>query len=75
MLGATEHAAHSEWTVPEIEKLASDIQRLADAMFVVAQILPEVDEGQQAKSLSQRARHLPPDTQKKPEEYPQASGE
>jgi len=74
MSGASEPAPYSEWTVPEIESLASEIQKLADAMFVVTQMLPEVDEGQHAKSLSQRARHLPPGTQTKPGDPPQSSG-
>jgi hypothetical protein len=57
-----------EWTISEINDVADQIQKLSDAMFVVAQILPAVDEAQHVKSLSQDARHLPPDTRQKPED-------
>lgn len=71
--GATEPSPNSNWTIPEIEGLADEIQKLADAMFVVTQILPDVDEGPHAISLSQRARHLPPGTQTKPGAPPRSS--
>jgi hypothetical protein len=45
-----------ERTVGQLQKLAADIQELADAMFVAVQHLPEVDERQHAKSLALRKR-------------------
>jgi len=63
----------ADWTVPEMENLAWDIQELADAMFVVTQLLPAVDEGQHVKSQLPKVRHLPPETRKAPEGPPQSS--
>jgi hypothetical protein len=51
-----------ETSVPLMQKLATEIQNLADAMFVVSQYIPEVDEAQLAKFLALKARPLPPAT-------------
>jgi hypothetical protein len=60
-------------TVPELNDLADLIQRLADAMFITAQLLPEVDEVQHAQSLSQVERHRLPEIRKEPEGPPESS--
>jgi hypothetical protein len=51
-----------ERTMDQLQKLTADIQKLADAMFIVVQHLPEVDERQHAKSLARKARPLRPAT-------------
>ncbi|MES0016155.1 hypothetical protein [Mesorhizobium sp. M0036] len=48
-----------ERTLDQINKLADDIQALADAMFIVVQFLPALDEGLIAKSLALNPGHLP----------------
>jgi hypothetical protein len=70
------NAATSEspkWSTVEINAVADEIQKLSDAMYLVAQILPAVDEGQHVKLLSRDARHLPPKTRHKPEGPPGSS--
>jgi transposase-like protein len=43
--------------------LADRIQALSDTLFVLAQLIPEVDEGSHARSLARSTRHLPRETQ------------
>jgi hypothetical protein len=47
-----------EKTVAEIEKLADDIQAMADHLFILTQLLPAVDEARQAQSLAQDVQSL-----------------
>lgn len=61
-------------TLDELNGLADRIQALADAMFIVVQLLPEVDEVRHARSLSQVPRPRLPETQTEPEDPPQPSG-
>jgi hypothetical protein len=61
-------------TVTELNDLADRIQRLSDAMFIIVQLLPEVDEVRHARSLSQAPRLHLPETQTEPEDPPQPSG-
>jgi hypothetical protein len=63
-----------DWTLADINTLSDKIQQLADSMFVVAQLLPDVDEGPLVQSLSPRARHLPPGTRSKPKAPRRPSG-
>ncbi|MDP3897948.1 MAG: hypothetical protein Q8Q62_14855 [Mesorhizobium sp.] len=46
-------------SLEDITRAADAIQALADAMFIVVQCLPEVDEGPHVKSLAQQAIRLP----------------
>lgn len=59
----TKAPASQQMTVAEINELADAIQALADTLFVLTQMVPEVDEGQHAQSLAQSARRLRPDTE------------
>ncbi len=45
-------------TLTELNTLASDIQTLADHLFMLTQLLPAVDEGQHAQSLSRAVQSL-----------------
>lgn len=60
-------------TVTELNKLADKIQHLADAMFIIFQTLPEVDEGPHVRSLSQQERPRLPEIRTKPEGPPEPS--
>ena len=49
--------------VEEINALADRIQAMSDLLFIIAQLMPEVDEGSLAQSLSLLARRPPRETQ------------
>lgn len=49
-------SAVPRWTVKDVDMVADEIQKLADAMYVVAQMLPEVDEGRHVEALSNEDR-------------------
>ncbi|HOP19715.1 MAG TPA: hypothetical protein PK585_06520 [Amphiplicatus sp.] len=46
------------YTTEELRQVARDIRDAADTLFMLSQLLPAVDEGQQLKSLEQEARRL-----------------
>lgn len=48
----------AEKTIADLNKLADDIQGLADHLFVLTQLLPAVDEAQHAQSLSKSVQSL-----------------
>ena len=50
----------SEYSLPELNALADTIQSTADGLFVLGQLLPEVDENSHVESLSRKALHRRP---------------
>jgi hypothetical protein len=62
-------------TVTEINKLANEIQTLADHLFMLTQLLPAVDEGQHAQSLSRVVRTLHDEILPTRPHPPESSGE
>lgn len=62
-----------EKTTAEINDLARRIETLGDAMFIVVQYLPEVDEVRHAQFQSRVKRPLLPETQSKPQDPPEPS--
>jgi hypothetical protein len=64
-----------EKTISELNKLADDIQKMADHLFILIQLLPSVDEARHAQSLSQEVESLHRQILPEPSLPPKSSGE
>ena len=65
----------AEKTNTELNDLADRIQKLADDLFVLVQMLPAVDEGQHVEFLAQAADRLHREILPTPPDQPESSGE